>query len=559
MLQNSRKIGWVAVLMFLTTISVFAQPTIRPAASPATQNAQLLRRIDGGLSRYRASLDVALGQSRNTDPRTANQLFQDLDASVTQVQKLFNENQLATTDVYDMMARANQMDEFMQTARLGRQAESDWFNVRGDIAALSSNYGVSAGWNDRNNAPPSRTTADDAGRTAGGLPPRNGTGNGRAGRGTRPNYEPTSLLTGTYRLDTTRSDDVNQVANRAARSVTVRERKRLSESLVEKLATPQEFAVDQRGTLVSYGTANETATTYEADGRANVERAPNGATLRTQATLGRDRFEVRTSSDRNDSSSLLLEALDGGRTLRVTRQVVDTRIPQPVVAVSFYQKVSDVAQLNENGNGRGGIVNDDDDFGSSSNSGNNGGGGYNGASDDFLIGDGVKVMGVLNEDLSTKTAREGDRFTITVKMPQQYEGAVIEGYVSGLSRSGRVSGRSAMTFNFERIRLLDGTTYRFAGAMESVYTASGERVTVDNEGTVADSNNRTKTTATRAGVGSAVGAAIGAIAGGGKGAAIGAIIGAGGGAGSVYAEGRDELELQRGAEVYVRASAPRIR
>lgn len=548
MLQKSRTIGWLAALLFWATLGVSAQPTItRPTAAPATQNAQLLRRIDGGLSRFRASLDIALTQNRNADARNANQLFQDLDASIGQVQKLFNENQLATTDVYDMMARANDLDAFLQTARLGRQTENDWFNVRGDLAALGSNYGVPAGWNARNTAPPSRTTDDGSGRTAG------------VGRGNRPNNEPNSLLTGTYRLDATRSDDVNQVAERAARSVTPRERRRLSESLVTQLAAPPDFAVDQRGTTVSYGAPNDAVTTYEADGRANSDRAPNGATLRTQATLGRDRFEVRTTSSQNSSTSLVMEVLERGRTLRVTRQVIDTRIPQPVVAVSFYQKVSDVAQLNDNG--RGGVRNDDDDvFSNGSSSSSNGGyGNTSNASDDFLIGDGVKIAAVLNDDLSTKTAREGDRFTMTVKMPQKYDGAVIEGYVSGLNRSGRVSGRSSMTFNFERIRLLDGTTYRFAGAMESVYTANGETVRVDNEGTVQDDNNRTKTTATRAGIGSAAGAILGGIIGGGKGAVVGAVIGAGGGAGSVYAEGRDELELQRGAEVTIRASAPRIR
>jgi len=48
--------------------------------------------------------------------------------------------------------------------------------------------------------------------------------------------------------------------------------------------------------------------------------------------------------------------------------------------------------------------------------------------------------------------------------------------------------------------------------------------------------------------------AIGAIAGGGRGAAIGAIIGAG----SIYVEGRNELELSRGTELTIRAGAPYI-
>jgi hypothetical protein len=50
---------------------------------------------------------------------------------------------------------------------------------------------------------------------------------------------------------------------------------------------------------------------------------------------------------------------------------------------------------------------------------------------------------------------------------------------------------------------------------------------------------------------------IGAIAGGGKGAAIGGIIGAAGGAGTVFIQGKDNLELPVGTELTIRASGPR--
>ena len=417
--------------------------------------------------------------------------------------------------------------------------------MRNDITELGRNYGVTASWD--NNQPVAPATPRNT---------NNGGGYGTSPRGNRnpPDYVADGPLTGTYRRDAVRSDDVNNVASRAARSVPVRERTRLSESLVTKLAAGDDLLVQQRGTVVLVGAPRTATMEYEADGRVRAERAPNGATTRTTVTLAANRLEVRTASDRNESTLLSMETIDGGRALRVIRQVVDTRIPQPVSVVSVYEKVSATAQLDPVRGNNDIDDNTDDTFGNGSASGNTAGR----ASDEFLIGNGVAVMALLNQDVSTKTARERDPFSMTVRTPQQYEGAVIEGYVSGLARSGRVSGRSRITFNFERIRLLDGTTYRFTGTLETVMTASGERVQIDPEGTVSDSENRTTTTAKRAGVGTAVGAAIGAIAGGGKGAAIGAIIGAGGGAGSVYAEGRDELELLRGAEVTIRASAPRI-
>ena len=101
-----------------------------------------------------------------------------------------------------------------------------------------------------------------------------------------------------------------------------------------------------------------------------------------------------------------------------------------------------------------------------------------------------------------------------------------------------------MTLDFDNIRLRDGRSYRFAGVVEAVRTASGDTVRVDTEGTVRD-DSQTRKTGERTAIGTAVGAIIGAIAGGGKGAAIGAILGAGGGAGSVYVQGRNDLELGR--------------
>jgi outer membrane lipoprotein SlyB len=113
-----------------------------------------------------------------------------------------------------------------------------------------------------------------------------------------------------------------------------------------------------------------------------------------------------------------------------------------------------------------------------------------------------------------------------------------------------------MTLNFDNIRLRNGSSYRFAGLVESVRTTQGDVVKVDNEGSVRD-DNQTSKTVQRTAIGTAVGVIIGAIAGGGKGAAIGAIVGAGGGAGSVYVQGRDDLDLTRGTELTIRVTGRR--
>ena len=144
---------------------------------------------------------------------------------------------------------------------------------------------------------------------------------------------------------------------------------------------------------------------------------------------------------------------------------------------------------------------------------------------------------------------------MTVQSPVEFRGAVIEGYISGVGRSGKVTGQSNVTFNFEKITLRNGQTYDFAGYLQSIKDQYGKPVRVDNEGT-AKGDSQTRETAKRGGIGAGLGAIIGAIAGGGKGAAIGAVIGGGAGAGSVVVQGKDDIRLMPGSTITVQSSSP---
>ena len=118
-----------------------------------------------------------------------------------------------------------------------------------------------------------------------------------------------------------------------------------------------------------------------------------------------------------------------------------------MIVNSIYDRTSDVAQWNIY-NGSGPVL---------GNTGTNNG--------EFILRDGETVVAVLNNDLTTKQTRQGDRFTMTVREPGQYEGAVIEGTVASVNQSGTLTGRSGMTLNFDTIRLRNGQTYRFAGTL----------------------------------------------------------------------------------------------
>ena len=160
------------------------------------------------------------------------------------------------------------------------------------------------------------------------------------------------------------------------------------------------------------------------------------------------------------------------------------------------------------------------------------------------VGTNLKVR--LNETLSSKESRVGDRFTTTVIDPARFNEATARGHVSSIRKSGKVKGRTVMTLAFDSIEMPNGDRSTLHGYVTRVY--GGGRT--DDEGGV-ESGSRTNQTLKRGGIGAAAGAIIGGIAGGGKGAAIGLILGGAGGAGSLAVQGSKELKLESGTEMLV--------
>ncbi|HXC72252.1 MAG TPA: hypothetical protein VN644_19860 [Pyrinomonadaceae bacterium] len=162
------------------------------------------------------------------------------------------------------------------------------------------------------------------------------------------------------------------------------------------------------------------------------------------------------------------------------------------------------------------------------------------------VGTDLKVR--LNDTLSSKNSRIGDRFTATVVDPSRFDEARVYGHVSSIQKSGKIKGRTSMNLAFDSVELRDGRKGILHGYVTRVYGDDAGRA--DNEGGV-ESGSRTKQTVKRAGIGATVGAIVGGIAGGGKGAAIGLIIGGAGGAGSLAVNGSKELKIESGTEMLV--------
>ena len=110
------------------------------------------------------------------------------------------------------------------------------------------------------------------------------------------------------------------------------------------------------------------------------------------------------------------------------------------------------------------------------------------------------------------------------------KGAELSGFVTDVKQSGRVKGKAALVFHFDRL-----------SARKETHKIQTAAVTIEAEGS-------TRKDVKKGGIGAGLGAIVGGIAGGGSGAAIGAVVG---GAGTVLATKGDEVQVPAGTVVPV--------
>ncbi|HSB11811.1 MAG TPA: hypothetical protein VLM38_20140 [Blastocatellia bacterium] len=509
-MSTMRQSAVLALAVALIASTVLAQTQwSRVNQRDGRQIGQLLSRIEERSARFQNTFQEAVNRSGMEESARReyrlNDMMSDYQQALRQLRADYNRRQASDADVSAVLDRASRIDAFMQRRQLTQIAESDWRLLRADLDRLASSFNVAWNWD-------------------------------RPGRGA-PGRE--SLLTGTYRVNRALSDNARLIVGRAVRGLPYSDRQRVTDILMRRLEAPEMLAIDLQGRTITLASSRAPQMTFDADGQERVEESPNGARMvRVVARLNGDQLEVRTSGDRSSDFAVTFDPINYGRQLRVTRQLYGDRLNQPIVVRSIYDQTSEAARW--------------DVF--------TGSPGYppsfpGGGRSDFIVEDGALLTARLNDDLDTNTLHAGDRFALTVVSPREYEGAVIDGHVSDVNRSGRIAGRAELALNFDSIRLRNGRVGRFEGTLESVVASNGDVLRIDREGTVLDSSQTTRTIE-RTAIGSAIGAIIGAIAGGGKGAAIGAAVGAGAGAGTIVAQGRNDLRLPRGSEITIRASAP---
>lgn len=218
-----------------------------------------------------------------------------------------------------MLRRAALIDSFVIRNHQNTVTERDWQALRRELDDLARAYNVAWSWSN----------------------PRYG-----------PTWSDPDLyhgLTGTYPLDSSRSDNPRQVAEQAARMVPPQQRQRTYQDLINRLESPNVITIDtidRNQNTVTIASSREQRTTFEADGQDSTERGPTGRTITTSATFLGDHFVVTTiTADAGNDFTVTCEPMDDGRMLGVTRSLSDENLRQPVTVKSFYRKSSDEARL----------------------------------------------------------------------------------------------------------------------------------------------------------------------------------------------------------------------
>lgn len=170
----------------------------------------------------------------------------------------------------------------------------------------------------------------------------------------------------------------------------------------------------------------------------------------------------------------------------------------------------------------------------------------------YTVERGQRIRVRMNEEISSKTARVGDRFTTTVTEPVYSTtgvvvipvGSTVVGRVDTVKQAKKGGDPGAIDVSFVEIRLPNGMRRSINGSLTDLRSDDAKS---DNEGR-ASGDDRKNDKIIFIGGGAAGGAILGAAVGGGKGALIGAILGGLGGlAGERLTKG-EEANVKSGTE-----------
>lgn len=282
---------------------------------------QLIQRVENGGETFRVSLTDAFFRrpyDRTRSESNMNDALRAFKKATDQVRTRFDARQLVADDVRRLLDQATLLDNFMRDNLLTERAKSEWSTLRADLSVLATAYDVASSW---------------------GNSPISSSGN-----------KSTNRLTGTFRLDSSRSDNPRNKANRATQNLPANERQAVVDQILARLESPEMLMIERRGTTMTIASSLAPQSTFEADGRERQEQLSNGSWTKVTATLRGEQLVVSSNGYKENDLNVTFDATENDRSLRVRRQIYSDRLTQPVVVDSVYDRTADVTRATKDYN-----------------------------------------------------------------------------------------------------------------------------------------------------------------------------------------------------------------
>jgi hypothetical protein len=274
----------------------------------------VLTRLQTRTDSYKRELNAVLDRGVLNQTRSQTTIYDyvtDFQSATDRLRQNVDARRATSADVEDVLNKAYYIDSFMRDYRLSTAADSQWRLIRTDLDSLANSYNVAWNWN-RQYSPASKFDQN---------------------------------LTGTYRLNSSQSDDVRAIVDRAATSLyTANQRENLRRNLERRLSSPDILAIEKRGSQVTIASNTSPQVNFNADGTARTETTPNGRTIKVTATTTYDGVALSTEGDRGNDFYVNFIPTSNGQ-LRVIRRVYLENRNDTVTVASVYDKTDNTAQF----------------------------------------------------------------------------------------------------------------------------------------------------------------------------------------------------------------------
>jgi hypothetical protein len=300
-------------------VLVFGGILVKPAGqSPFRASDQQLEQVAVRLERnsisFRLSVKEAINLSFLSDAQLGEYMksyTQEFEGLTIRLKKRMKDGKPISSEVQEVLNRAEYIDSFMSRYELDPQAEDDWQRLRADLDQLASYYKIVTHWNTPEYLGIPQSAHVEA------LENR---------------------LVGTYELDKTRSNDLRKTVERALSGMPLSSRVRLQITLMQRLRAPKLLAIERGSDKITFGSSLQDARIYEIVERAQTDHSERVATL-----LYGGQFRINTGSDSDGLYSVTFSSTNLGSRLHVIRIALLNQFKRPIVVTNYYTKVSDAA------------------------------------------------------------------------------------------------------------------------------------------------------------------------------------------------------------------------